>query len=168
MTDIAPVFVDKSRNLLLSDYLPKIESCLARLSAEDVWWRPNGASNSIGNLMLHLQGNVTQWIVGGLGNRPFERHRQGEFDERRQLPSSAVFARLKAVTEEAADIIGAMDNAALLERYRIQSYDVTALEAIYHVVEHFGMHTGQIILLAKARTGQDLQLWRLPEHLTSL
>ena len=168
MTDIAPAFVEKSRKLLLADYLPKIESCLARLRDEDVWWRPNDASNSIGNLILHLCGNVTQWIIGGVGRRPFERHRQGEFDERRHLPSSEVFARLRAVTTEAADIIGSMDSAALLGRCRIQSYDVTALEAIYHVVEHFGMHTGQIILLTKARTGQDLGLWRQPEHLTSL
>lgn len=106
--------------------------------------------------MLHLCGNVTQWIIGGVGNRPFERHRQGEFDERRHLPASDVFARLKAVTGEAADIIGGADSAALLGRRRIQGYDLTALEAIYHVVEHFAMHTGQIILLTKARLAEGL------------
>ena len=83
---IARVFVDKSRNLISSDYVPKIERCLDQLSDGDIWWRPNDASNSIGNLILHLCGNVTMWIVGGVGALPFERHRQMGFDERRELP----------------------------------------------------------------------------------
>jgi uncharacterized damage-inducible protein DinB len=162
MTDIAQVFVIKSRALLMDDYLPRIERCLDHLSDEDVWWRPNDASNSIGNLILHLSGNVTQWLIGGVGRRPFERHRQQEFDERRQIPAPELFTRLKAVVEDAVEIISGLQAGDLLGRRQIQGYDVTALEAIYHVVEHFGMHTGQIILLSKARTGQDFGLWQPP------
>jgi hypothetical protein len=68
MTDTSQVFLQKSRNLLVMDYLPKIERCLDHLSVEEVWARPNEASNSIGNLLLHLCGNVTQWILGGIGS----------------------------------------------------------------------------------------------------
>ena len=160
MTDVTQVFLAKSRSLLVSDYLPKIERCLEHLTDEDVWWRPNDASNSIGNLMLHLRGNVTQWIIGGVGGQARERRRQQEFDERTQIPGKELLANLRAVVEEADEIIRGLDASTLLSRRDIQDYEVTALEAIYHVVEHFSMHTGQIILLTKARTGEDLKLWR--------
>jgi len=146
MTDISRAFLEKSRNLIAADYLPKIERAIDRLSDSDIWWRPNDASNSIGNLMLHLAGNVTMWIIGGVGNRTFERHRR----------------RLNTVVHEADEIVGAVGSSELLSRRLIQGYDVSVLEAIYHVVEHFGMHTGQIILLSKIRLGEDLTLWEAP------
>jgi uncharacterized damage-inducible protein DinB len=167
MTDVSRAFLQKSRSLLVSEYLPKIERCLERLSDEDVWSRPNDASNSIGNLLLHLRGNVTQWIIGGVGQRPYERRRQQEFDERRNIPTKELIAKLRAVVEEADDIIRGLDADALMRKRQIQDYEVTALEAVYHVVEHFGMHTGQIILLTKARTGEDLKLWRPVRETTS-
>jgi uncharacterized damage-inducible protein DinB len=166
MTDIAHTFLHESRRLLRSDYLPKIERCLERLSEEDVWWRPNAASNSIGNLLLHLCGNVGQWIVGGVGQREFERHRQREFDERSPLPWRDLLAKLKATLAEADEVIRSLNSESLLERRQIQDYDVTVLEAIYHVVEHFGMHTGQIIMLSKMRTEADLKLWQ-PRKITT-
>jgi len=160
MTDITQEFLAKSRSLLLSDYLPKIERCLEHLTDEDVWWRPNDASNSIGNLLLHLRGNVTQWIIGGVRGQARERRRQQEFDERTRIPAGELLAQLRSAVEEAAEVIRGLDADALISRRQIQDYDVTVLDAIYHVVEHFGMHTGQIILLTKARTGEDLKLWR--------
>jgi uncharacterized damage-inducible protein DinB len=163
MDDIAHVFIDKSRRLLSSDYVPKIERCLDRLSVADIWWRPNEASNSIGNLILHLCGNVTMWIVGGVGRLPFERNRQLEFDERREMSVEDLRDRLRTTVQKADSVLAAIEQAELLNRRQIQGYDVTVLEAIYHVVEHFGMHTGQIIVLSKARAGEDLSLWAPPE-----
>jgi uncharacterized damage-inducible protein DinB len=161
--DVGQVFLEKSCALLSSDYLVKIQRCLERIEEKDVWWRPNEASNSIGNLMLHLSGNVTMWIIGGVGRRPFERNRQMEFDERRAIAAADLLGQLRAVVSEAEDVIRAVTSDELLSRRHIQGYDVTVLEAIYHVVEHFGMHTGQIILLSKARTGENLTLWRSAE-----
>jgi uncharacterized damage-inducible protein DinB len=158
----ARAFLDRSRHLLASEYVSKIEQSVGRLTDADVWWRPNEASNSIGNLLLHLSGNVSQWIIEGIGGRPYERHRQQEFDERRPLPPSDLLRKLRTVVSEAADVIANVDPAALMDRRRIQGYDVTLLGAIYHVVEHFSMHTGQIIVIAKARTGRDLKLWEPP------
>jgi uncharacterized damage-inducible protein DinB len=163
MDAIALAFVDKSRALIAADYVPTIERCLDRLSDADIWWRPNETSNSIGNLILHLCGNVTMWIVGGVGALPFERHRQQEFDERRQLPATDLRTRLRGVVEQADEVISAVKPDDLLRRRHIQGYDVTILEAIYHVVEHFSMHTGQIILLSKARAAEDLNLWAPPK-----
>jgi uncharacterized damage-inducible protein DinB len=163
MHDIAREFLEKSRNLILTDYVPKIERSLAPLSDDDIWWRPNEASNSIGNLILHLCGNVTMWIIGGVGKLPFERNRQAEFDERNQIPATDLKARLRETVQRAEDVLKAVSERDLLSRRQIQGYDVTVLEAIYHVVEHFGMHTGQIILLSKARVGRELNLWEPPK-----
>ena len=162
MDDVSRIFLDKSRRLISQDYLPKIHRCLDTISESDIWWRPNDASNSIGNLVLHLCGNVTMWILGGVGGRPFERHRQMEFDERRELPAADLRRRIATVVVEADAVLAGLDGTELQTRRQIQGYDVTVLEAIYHVVEHFGMHTGQIIFLAKARAGRDLKLWVPP------
>ncbi len=159
MMDIAQAFIEQSRSLLQTANLPRIERCLERLSDEEVWWRPNDESNSIGNLLLHLSGNVRQWIVSGLGGREDARVRQEEFDERRVLPRAELLRRLKETLFEADSVLAAIEPAQLLESRRIQGDEVTMLEAIYHVVEHFSMHTGQIILLAKALKNEDLRLY---------
>jgi uncharacterized damage-inducible protein DinB len=159
--DTSQAFLRKSRDLL-AEYREKIERSLGSLSDDDIWWRANDRSNSIGNLILHLSGNVTQWIAGGVGRRPYERLRQQEFDERRMLPKTELLDRLGACVSTADGVLAELAPSTLAEPRRIQGYDVTVLEAVYHVVEHFSMHTGQIILLAKARTGIDLELWRPP------
>jgi uncharacterized damage-inducible protein DinB len=162
ISELATAFVRKSSDLLASDYMPRIERSVSHLSEDQIWQRPNEASNSVGNLLLHLRGNVTQWIVGGVGQRPHERRRDEEFAERGPIPSPQLLRQLRLVVNEAGQIIAGLDDAGLLSRRQIQGYDVTVLEAVYHVVEHFGMHTGQIILLAKAYTGADLKLWQPP------
>jgi uncharacterized damage-inducible protein DinB len=159
---LTDTFLTESRRLLTHQFLPKIEQCLNALRDENVWWRPNEASNSVGNLLLHLCGNVSQWILEGIGGRPYERHRQQEFDERRALPKHELLHRIQSVVRDADEVIGAVDPREMLTRRQIQGYDYTVLEAIYHVVEHFSMHTGQIIWITKAQTGRDLGLWKPP------
>lgn len=160
-SNIAAAFIAQSREFLTNDYLPKITRCLESLSDQDVWWRPNEESNSIGNLMLHLSGNVRQWIVGGLGGAADERVRQAEFDERSIISRTQLFSRLSESVGAADAVLANFDVTALLRGYRIQENDVTALEAIFHVVEHFSMHTGQIILLTKQLTARDLAFYDL-------
>jgi uncharacterized damage-inducible protein DinB len=159
MTATANAFIVKSRSILLADNLPRIERCLEKLSDTEVWWRANEDSNSIGNLMLHLSGNVRQWIVSGLGGRPDTRVRQEEFDERRELPRAELLRLLKETLTEADAVLAAFEPSQLLESRHIQGDDVTGLEAVYHVVEHFSMHTGQIILLTKIIKGKDLRFY---------
>lgn len=159
MADIAQAFIAQSRSLLLTDYLPRIERCLEKLSDEEVWWRPHEGSNSIGNLLLHLTGNVRQWIISGVGGRPDQRVRQTEFDERRPLPREQLLGRLKETLTETDAVLGAIEPPQLLASRHIQDSDVTVLEAVYHVVEHFSMHTGQIILLTKMLKDEDLRFY---------
>jgi len=170
-------FLAQTRQFLLNEYLPKIEECLASLTDQDIWWRANEKSNSIGNLLLHLSGNARQWIVSGLGGAADHRIRQIEFDERSLILKKDLLARLKDTLSEVDTVLAQFDEARLLDPYRIQNCDVTALEAIFHVVEHFSMHTGQIILLTKMlgekdlrfydfSTGSPLHTWHQPESQT--
>ena len=153
MTDIAEHFIAQSRGFLSTDYLPKIERCLEVLSDEDVWWRANEGSNSIGNLLLHLEGSTRAWIIGVAGGLHNPRDRQQEFDEREQMPRAELMSRLRQTLAEADGVLGRLDVEVLLERRQARGEEVTVLLAVYHAVEHFSMHTGQIILLAKMRSG---------------
>jgi uncharacterized damage-inducible protein DinB len=157
MVDIAKLFVAESRAFLSSDYLPKIERCLEALSDEDVWWRASDGSNSIGNLLLHLEGSTRTWIMSVAGGSQVERDRQQEFDEREQIPRSELMARLRRTLAEADEVLARLDAEALPERRQSPWEEVTVLWAIYHAVEHFAMHAGQIIMLAKMRA-KDLRL----------
>lgn len=160
MTETGQHFINESRDYLNNKYLPKIERCLEELTDEDIWWRPNEESNSIGNLVLHLEGNVREWIIGGVGNLPFERVRQQEFDERQMIPKGELIERLQKTLNEADEVLANLDPILLTERRQIQGREGTILRAIHHVVEHFSMHVGQIFMLTKMRTGKDLKLYR--------
>src|SRR6266545_3757665 len=136
MTEVAQSFIAQSRRLLMDHYLPRIERCLERLSDEEIWWRAHPEFNSVGNLMLHLAGNVRQWVISGLGVAADQRQRQQEFDERGPLPRAELLNGLKRTVEEADVVLASLSPRLLPERRQIQGCDVTVLEAIYHVVEH--------------------------------
>ena len=159
MSDIGRVFIARSQHHLAEDYLPKIERCLGQLTDEQIWWRANEQSNSIGNLLLHLSGNVRQWIVCGLGDATDSRDRDSEFAQRAEIPRVELFDRLKRTVNEAVTTLARLDPDKLLEKHLIQGLEVSALEAVLHVVEHFSMHTGQIILLTKLLTATDLHFY---------
>jgi uncharacterized damage-inducible protein DinB len=161
MTDTGRLFLDQSRDYLTGEYLPKIERSLALLSDEQIWWRANARSNSVGNLLLHLAGNVRQWIVTGLGGAPDTRVRQLEFDEQGPVDRAELLERLRLAIGDADAVLAALDPARLHEKHSIQGREVTAFKAVYHVVEHFAMHTGQILLLAKALAERDLGFYEV-------
>lgn len=161
--DTGTAFLAQSREYLTAHYLPKILASVDRLSDEDLWWRPNEASNSVGNLMLHLSGNVRQWIVCGVGGAEDVRERDREFSRRDPLPRDQLVATLSRTVQEADAVIAAVRGTALGQRRLIQGREVTVLEAIYHVVEHFSTHVGQIAMIAKQRSGADLGFYRVED-----
>lgn len=153
--DAAHIFIDYSvRKLAL--LRERIESCLDRLNDEQVWARGGENENAIGNIALHLSGNVRQWIVSGVGGASDTRQRDKEFAARGGASISELKRLLENVTAEAIAVMQQVPMERLTERVKIQKYDVTVLEAIYHVVEHFSMHTGQILFATKMLTGADL------------
>ncbi|QDU36489.1 DinB superfamily protein [Maioricimonas rarisocia] len=143
----------------LQDSVKQIERCLNLLTEEQIWHRPNEVSNAIGNLVVHLDGNVRQWIVGGVGQEPFERDRPAEFARRDPLPTEEILGGLRQTIDRACAIIRALTPERLLELEEIQKREVTVLAAVFHVVEHFTLHTGQIVYATKLLINQDLSLY---------
>jgi hypothetical protein len=138
----------------------RIEDCLGRLTEEQIWTRGAESENAVGNLVLHLSGNVRQWIVAGVGGRPDTRQRDAEFAARGELAAASLREHLGGVVEEAARVIETLAPERLCEPLVVQGYNVTVLEAIYAVVEHFSGHTGQIIYATKLFTGKDLGYYK--------
>jgi uncharacterized damage-inducible protein DinB len=141
----------------------RIEKCLGELNEEQVWTRGTDNENAVGNLVLHLCGNVRQWIISGVGGKPDVRHRDAEFAARGGLSVTELAARLRVTVEEAAQVISQVPLQQMAEPLEIQEYNVNVMEAIYHVVEHFSHHTGQIIFATKLMLGMDLGFY---SHLT--
>jgi len=144
----------------LQEMAPRIEVCLGKLTEEQVWARGGENENAIGNLVLHLCGNMRQWIVAGVGGKADTRDRDGEFAARGGASIPALGARLRETVDEATAAIAAFSPERLAEPLVVQGYSVSVLEAIYHVVEHFSMHAGQILFATKMLTGDDLGFYR--------
>lgn len=158
--DVSRLFLDFSRCKLLEQYWPRLRACVEPLTLEQLWWRPNASSNSIGNLILHLNGNVRQWLVASFNRLEDNRDRPSEFNETGQLPAAALLEKLGATMQESAQVLARLTHADLLAPYDIQGYHLTGLEAIYQVVEHFGLHYGQIVYITKSLTCRDLGFYR--------
>ena len=152
-------FIAHAAEFLVGDYLPKIERCLEKLDDKQIWWRPNEDSNSIGNLILHLCGNARQWIICGVGGQPDHRNRDSEFAQREVITRDALLTLLRSTLSEVQTTLRDLDPSILLEQRKIQGNDVQILEAIFHVTEHFSMHTGQIIMVTKMLTGSGLRFY---------
>jgi Protein of unknown function (DUF1572). len=140
----------------LAELCSRIEACLGKLTPDQIWMRGTENQNAIGNLVLHLTGNVRQWILSGVGGAPDARIRDEEFAARGGIDQEALGRQLREVVEAALVIIRTLPHERLAERTTIQGYDVTVLKAILHVVEHFSGHTAQIIFITKMVTGEDL------------
>jgi len=158
--DVTHLFLEFSRRKLLDHYWARLRACVESLTDEQVWWRPNQASNSIGNLILHLNGNVRQWLVASFNRQVDPRNRPAEFAAESGLTASELLKRLGAAMSEAAAVLDRLTEADLVAPYEIQGYHVTGLEAVYQVVEHFGLHYGQIAYIAKSLSGRDLGFYR--------
>ena len=159
METLDRMFVDFSAKKL-RQMAERIETCLGKLTLDQIWARGSEQENAVGNLVLHLCGNVRQWIVAGVGGAPDLRARDAEFVARGGTSSADLSARLRGTVEEAAAVIERVPAARLPERIVVQGYDVSVMEAIYHVVEHFSGHTGQIIFATKMLTSEDLGFYR--------
>ncbi|MCI0418339.1 MAG: DUF1572 domain-containing protein [Acidobacteria bacterium] len=159
--EVGDAFLLQARSHLNDDFMPKIRKCLDVLTEEDIWWRAHETNNSIGNLLLHLSGNVRQWIGSGIGGIPDNRQRPLEFSERNPIPKEVVWSKLQNALAEANQVMAAFPAERLAEKRMIQGFERTALQVIFHVVEHFSYHTGQIIYITKLRQGADLKFYDL-------
>lgn len=152
---VESLFLDESAKSL-RQHTSRIEACLGRLTDDQIWARGSENENAVGNLALHLAGNVRQWIIASLGGEPDLRKRDEEFAARGGRAAQELLAHLSGTVEQAAAVIASLDTERLTREYTIQKYRVSGLTAVYHVVEHFAQHTGQIIFATKMLTGEEL------------
>jgi hypothetical protein len=157
---ITELFLEFSRRRLLDDYWPRLRTCVESLSDEQVWWRPNDASNSIGNLLLHLNGNIQQWIIAPFDRLDDERNRPAEFAERQAIPRTVLLDTLGHTLGRASDVLGRLAEEDLRRTYDIQGFTVSGLGAVYQVVEHFSLHYGQVAYITKSISNRDLGFHR--------
>lgn len=144
-----------------SEYLEKIAAAVEPLTQEQVWWRPDEGSNSVGNLLAHLDGNLSQWVLAGLGGESYERHRDAEFAARGGVSKAELMDRLRSTVERCRAVISRLPAEELGRGRRIQGYELDGYRALFHAVEHMSYHTGQIVLLAKLH-GARLDFY--PQH----
>lgn len=153
------VFLKYSCKKLLQ-YENRINACLDRLNYQQVWARDADTQNAVGNLVLHLSGNVRQWLISGVGGAPDNRDRDSEFSAREGAEIAGLKLRLHETVAEAVTLLRNLPHSRLHDPFERQGYEVTVLEAIYHVVEHFAYHAGQIIFATKLFTQNDLGFYK--------
>ena len=166
MTGTGDLFREVSTRKL-AQLAGRIDVCLDRLSDDQIWARGSENENAVGNLVLHLIGNTGQWILSGVGGAPDIRARDNEFNERSGASKEELKARLAERIAAVNLVISGVSDARLTHRIQVQRYDVSVLEAIYHVVEHFAQHMGQIVFATKLFTGQELGFYthlKRPTH----
>ena len=157
--DVPAAFLQRSRHYLGFEYPTKIRRCLDVLPADALWRRADAQSNSVGNLLLHLAGNARQWIVSGVGGARDARSRGAEFEAREGDDADSLFGALRATLDEVDAVLDGLACERLGDELLIQGLTVSVFDAVYHVVEHFSMHTGQIVLLTKVHASGRIHFY---------
>jgi uncharacterized damage-inducible protein DinB len=156
MNTIAQEFIEQSVSIVEKKNTPKIIKCLDQLSEEQIWLRPNKASNSIGNILLHLCGNIRQYVISGLGDQPDIRERDKEFSIQGGYNKEELLAKLNDTLIHAINVMRNADEVRLMKIHSVQGFDYSGIGIIVHITEHYSHHTGQIIFWTKQLTGNDL------------
>ncbi len=140
----------------LNENTPRIEKCLNLITEDEVWQRPNKNSNSIGNLIVHLCGNITQYVISSLGNTEDKRNRDYEFEISSGISKSDLLKQLQSTVERAGQVIEKLDKNNLSKSYSVQGFKLSGIGILIHLVEHFSYHTGQISFFTKLLKDKDL------------
>jgi uncharacterized damage-inducible protein DinB len=153
-------FLNEIRKRLFDECQSRVHTCLDALTLEEIWHRPNENSNSVGNLVLHLCGNVHQWVLSTLGGRPDTRERQKEFDTREQLSAASLKKQLDTVLGEVNTCLNQVTADDLIKSYTVQGFDETGIGILIHVTEHFSYHVGQMTYFVKAHKDRDIGYYK--------
>jgi uncharacterized damage-inducible protein DinB len=148
-TELSKALIDNILRYLIDENFPRVIKCLQMLNEEEIWYRPNSQSNSIGNLVLHLNGNLNQWILDYIGGKPFERNRQLEFDAEKTHSKEEFILMVTNLSKELRSCIQLVTSEKLLSILPIQNQQETGISVLIHITEHFSFHTGQITYITK-------------------
>jgi hypothetical protein len=150
-------YLDWCRFRLVNHYWPRVQRCLVELSDDQIWWREHESNNSAGNLVLHLVGNLNQFVLAAFGGAPDVREKEKEFSGRDRIPKAELLRRLEEALRSSDAILSQFNPGRFHEMTVLQGRERTYLEILSIVLEHFALHTGQIIYIAKLTTGKDLK-----------
>ena len=154
--DITRLFAAEIQRRLIDESLPRIKKCLDKLSNEEVWRRPNSNTVSIGNLILHLNGNVRQWVLSTLGGKEDDRVRQSEFDEEGPVDRVIMIQNLEETLAAVQTILDNLTSEQLTATYLVQGFEENGISILVHVTEHFSYHVGQITYSTKSMKDTDM------------
>ncbi|MCG8321063.1 MAG: DUF1572 domain-containing protein [Cytophagales bacterium] len=153
------LIVVEVKRRIIKESVPRIKKCLSKLSQEEIWRRPNKETVSVGNLVLHLCGNVSQWVLSGLGNVPDTRERDREFSETEGISADKLMEDMEGLMQKVSDVLDSLSPADLLEVRRVQGFEETGVAILMHVTEHFSYHTGQITYYVKTNKNIDMNYY---------
>lgn len=155
MPNFQQILIAEVKHRLFDESFPRTRKCLGMLSEQDIWYRPNAQSNSVGNLVLHLCGNARQWIISGFGREADVRLRKAEFDEKGPLPTEQLLKLLDQLELDLLEVLDSLTEEELLKTYKVQVFEESGIGILIHVVEHFSYHVGQITYFTKAHKNVD-------------
>ncbi len=153
---VETLLINEAKYRLLEESIPRLRKCLEKMDQQQIWYRPNHQTVSAGNLVLHLCGNVRQWLVNGLGKGADSRNRAREFEETGPIATSVLMEDLEKLEHEISDSLAKINQGDLSRRFVIQGFEVTGVSILVHVVEHFSYHVGQVTYMVKSRQGIDM------------
>ena len=143
---------------LMNQYWPRVQRCVEDLSEEAIWWREHESNNSVGNLVLHLTGNLNQFVLSAIGGAADTRDKEREFTERTRSPKGILLQQLHEALLKTDQVLAGLEPERLLAPTTVQGRERPVFEVLSIVVEHFALHTGQIIFITKLKTGKGLSL----------
>ncbi len=149
-------FIMEIKRRLFEENVPRLKKCVGELTDSQIWYRPNLHSNSVGNLVLHLCGNVRQWILAGVGGEKDVRERQKEFDEKGPISTEKMLKDLDDLIMAVDQVLDQIEASALLKMYDVQGYKESGLSILIHVTEHFSYHIGQMTYIVKMLKDMDM------------
>lgn len=162
-TDLLTTSILREAVHLLEQSCIKIRHCLNQLDDQQAWFRTHPSANSIGNLILHIAGNLNQWVTSGVGQKPDHRDREAEFAADQSLSQTELLKRMEQAVTQATAAIQSCDAAILLSSFEIQGFQVNGHEAISHTTTHFVGHTHQIIFITRMILGDRYQFQWSPD-----
>ena len=148
-TKLTEAIVEEGRRRLVNESLPRMTQCLEQLTDDQIWWKPNKNSNSVGNIIVHVNGNLRQWVLSAIAGQPDERQRNIEFEMDGGISGTQLIEMLQATMREVSTALDEVVKIGILEIRPVQVFEESILSIIVHVVEHTSYHTGQVTWITK-------------------
>lgn len=141
--------VEELAERLLRIYPDEIRACLHELTEEKIWWRPNPSTNAVGNLVLHLCGNLRHYLGRGVAGSSYRRDRPAEFGERTPVTRDELLHKLDEAVADARSAFASLTDERLVANADLGAESRPIGRLLVGIVAHFDSHVGQIVYATK-------------------